>query len=97
MQMGSARATTEREATPELLALARAAKRGEDIVVEDGGERLAVLVRVEEYDAIAAARRGLFDLIRSIQDRHKDEDPDEVDRFVLEQIREMRAERRQAA
>jgi len=87
------RELTEREVTPELLALARIAQQGEDLIIECDGERLAVLVGIERYDEIVAwHRERAFDVSRELHERNKDEDPDEVDRFVLAEIQQMRRE-----
>ena len=95
--MAEARTLAGRGLTPQLVDLARAAKRGEETVIAPEGERLAAIVDIARYDRWTSREEEQRRVIESVQAHYADEDPDEVMRFVVDEIHKMRAERRRAA
>ena len=63
----------------------------ETIIVDDEGERIAVVISPEEFDWLAISRA--WETVRSVQERNADKDPDEVLEFVTDVVNEVRRER----
>jgi PHD/YefM family antitoxin component YafN of YafNO toxin-antitoxin module len=62
----------------------------ETVVVDDAGNPVAVVISPEEF--LSVRRERAWALIRQVQDRNADQDPDEVLREVTEVVEEVRQE-----
>jgi PHD/YefM family antitoxin component YafN of YafNO toxin-antitoxin module len=74
---------------------------GMPVIIEEGGEPVAVVMNPEEYErSLRSERERLWEMIERVKDRNADKDPDEmqrdIDRAVEEVRREQDAERRTA-
>lgn len=72
-------------------------RRGDEVVIEQNGEQVAVLVPRSRYEAMERERERFLDLIERMRAFNDDKDPDEIEREVAEAVREVRAARRSAS
>jgi len=83
--------TVNVESEPRLAELAAAAARdGEDIIIETAEGPLAALVSIGKYHRCFEQRHRVLSVVKRIQSRNPDADPDEVERDVAEAIQEVR-------
>jgi PHD/YefM family antitoxin component YafN of YafNO toxin-antitoxin module len=61
------------------------------VIVDDEGERVAVIVTPEDFDRYSRARA--WETVRRVQERNADRDSDEVLHFVTELVEQVRRER----
>ena len=66
--------------------------RGDQYVIERSGKPMAVVVPVEQYEQWRRKRRELFALIDEIREDAKSSDPAELERDIVEAVREARLE-----
>lgn len=66
-------------------------QRGDEITIEREGRPLAVLVRSERHGA-AAVRGDLFEIIRNVHERNRDEPDDLMQAEIDQTFREMQDE-----
>ena len=88
------RTITGQQVGGQLRELARAAHRGEPIVIEADGERLAALVDIGTYELWEARRADILGVLEARPAPQTEMDEDELEAFILEEIHQMRAERR---
>lgn len=62
----------------------------ETVIVDERGNRIAVVISPEEFDRFKIDRA--WETVRRVQDRNADNDPDEVMKFVTEVVEEVRQE-----
>jgi PHD/YefM family antitoxin component YafN of YafNO toxin-antitoxin module len=67
----------------------------ETIVVDDAGNPVAIVMSPEEY--LSVRRERAWALIRQVQDRNADQDPDDVLREVTDIVEEVRQEQHDRA
>jgi prevent-host-death family protein len=71
--------------------------RGDEVVIERAGKPMGVVVPMERYRQIEAARERVWQKIQEIREQNRGVDTDEVEREVNEVVEAMREEKRAAA
>jgi prevent-host-death family protein len=74
--------------------LAGVSKRGDEIIIEEGGTPIAVIIPVSQYRQMDQAREHLCEMYRELRDSGSEIDPDEAERLAVEVVEEIREERR---
>ncbi len=70
----------------------------EPVIVEKKGKPVAVVISLEQYEAIQKEEERLWQVADQIRNRNRDNDPDEVLRDVtamVEEVRKTRYDKRQ--
>jgi prevent-host-death family protein len=64
----------------------------EPVIVEKKGRPFAVVINPEDYEWLLAEREKAWNLIRSVQERNADRDPDQVLRDTTAEVEAVRQE-----
>lgn len=64
--------------------------RGDEVVIERAGKVMGVVVPVDEYQRMNAARERVMELVRKNWERNKDVPYEEIQRTVAEAMAEVR-------
>ena len=66
----------------------------EPVIVERRGRPLAVLISPEQWEHYQqAVKERFFEAVDRLQERNRDQDPDEVERDITQVVEEVRRER----
>jgi prevent-host-death family protein len=74
--------------------LAGVSNRGDEIIIEDGGTPIAVIISASRYRQMDQVRERLREMYRELRDAGSEIDPDEAERLAVEVVAEIREERR---
>ncbi|MEE9278499.1 MAG: type II toxin-antitoxin system Phd/YefM family antitoxin [Dehalococcoidia bacterium] len=66
--------------------------RGDEVVIERAGKRMAVVIPTERYEAMLRSRERLAQMITKVQERNQDVPFPQIEREVAAAIAEARAE-----
>ena len=88
--------TVDRQAAQRGLSeiLAGVSERGDEIIIEEEGTPIAVIIPVSQYRQMDQARKHLREMYRELRDSGSEIDPDEAERLAVEVVEEIREERR---
>jgi len=67
--------------------------RGDEVVIEQAGKPMAVVIPAERYETMERSRERLFELIEKNWERNKDVPYEVIEREVEQAIREVREQR----
>jgi prevent-host-death family protein len=68
--------------------------RGDEVIIEEAGEPIAVIIPAARYRQIDQAREHLREMYLELRESGSENDPDEAERVAVEVVNEIRAERR---
>jgi prevent-host-death family protein len=68
--------------------------RGDEVVIERAGKRMAVVVPAARYEAMERQRAGFHEFIKKTQQMNRDAPIEEIEAEVAAAIREVREEQR---
>ncbi len=67
-------------------------ERGDEVVIQQDGQTVGVLIPPARYRQIESARQGIKHMLGELLERGSTVDPDEAERIALEVTRAVRAE-----
>lgn len=67
---------------------------GEPVIIEEDGDRRAVLISASDFEDLRRLQKDrAWEIVEEIRARNADEDPDEIYRIVTEEVEAVRQER----
>lgn len=71
--------------------------RGDEVIIERAGKPMGVVIPMERYKQIEAARQRFWQKVNELWEQNRDADYEEAEKLVAEEIAAYRAEQSAAA